>query len=199
MVWEGILRFLRRRPSMLFALLVILLMCWFHCKSDVIVTPGSYVVQVGFWYMAPMWAAPDLSHVGFWYMGPICGQPLIYPKWAPCMWDPCGQPNIYPMLAFGIYGAHVGSPRCIPCGLLVYGSHVGSPILNPFRLLVYGKHVGSPRLIPCGLLVHGAHICGLPRWLRSGYLGCIYGARLAQPKWDPVVICTVAPIWGPCW
>ena len=31
--------FLRRRPSILFALLVILLMCWFHCKSDVIVSP----------------------------------------------------------------------------------------------------------------------------------------------------------------
>ena len=38
MVWEGILRFMRRRPRILFALLVILLMCWFHCKSDVIVS-----------------------------------------------------------------------------------------------------------------------------------------------------------------
>ena len=62
------------------------------------------VVQVGFWYMGPMWAAPDLSHVGFWYMGPMwaapdfshvgywdtCGQPQIYPMWATGIWDPCG-------------------------------------------------------------------------------------------------------------
>ncbi len=35
----------------------------------------GHVVQVGFWYMGPMWAAPDLSHVGFWHMGPIWEAP----------------------------------------------------------------------------------------------------------------------------
>ena len=51
MVWEGILRFLRRRPSILFALLVTLLMCWFHCKSDVIVSPKYLAESVSdkFW------------------------------------------------------------------------------------------------------------------------------------------------------
>ena len=91
-------------------------------------THAGHVVQVVFWHMGPMWAAPDLSHVGFWYMGPMweapdlphvgywymgpmwatgiwdpCGQPQIYPMWASGIWDPCGKPQIYPMWASGIW------------------------------------------------------------------------------------------------
>ena len=35
----------------------------------------GHVVQVGFWYMGPIWAAPDLPHVGFWYMGTMWTAP----------------------------------------------------------------------------------------------------------------------------
>ena len=38
-------------------------------------THAGHAVQVVFWYMGPMWAAPDLSHVGFWYMGPMWEAP----------------------------------------------------------------------------------------------------------------------------
>ena len=40
-------------------------------------THAGHAVLVVFWYMGPMWAAPDLSHVGFWYMGPMWEAPEL--------------------------------------------------------------------------------------------------------------------------
>ena len=92
---------------------------------------SGHVVQVGFMYMGPIWAAPDSSHVGN------------------LRFIPCG---------LLVYGTHVGRPRFIPCGLLVYGTHVGSPRfipcgkpqIFPCGLLVYRTHVGSSIFIPRG-------------------------------------------------
>ena len=38
-------------------------------------THAGHAVQVVFWYMGPMWEAPDLPHVGYWYMGPMWAAP----------------------------------------------------------------------------------------------------------------------------
>ena len=93
-----------------------------------------------------------------------------------------GSPRLIPC-GLLVCGTHVGRPRFIPCGLLVYGTHVGSPRFFPCGLLVYGTHVGSPRFIPygihvgsprfipCGLLVYGTHV-GFPD---GSHLGCIWG------------------------
>ena len=119
---------------------------------------GTHAVQVVFWYMGPMWAAPDLPHVGFWYMGPMWAAPdlshvgfcymgpmweaQIYPMWASGIWDPCWKPQIYPMWASGIWDA-CGLPRSPP--LFMYGALLAQ--VGPSRHLHRGTHLGTMLVI----------------------------------------------------
>ena len=92
-------------------------------------THAGHAVQVVFWYMGPMWAAPDLSHVGFWYMGPMWEAPdlphvgywYMGRMWAAqiapivhvwCPFSPSGTQSSF--APWHPSGAHVGNSCIIP-------------------------------------------------------------------------------------
>ena len=136
----------------------------------------GHVVQVGFWYMGPMWAAPDLSHVGFWYMGPMWAAPDLShvgfwhmgPIWeAPDlphvgfwymgpMW---AAPDLF-LLASGIWDP-CGKPQIYPMWASVYLLTLGLVVTDCYLKYMYQTIC---EIDPCLIIEQNQHFVNVPNF-----------------------------------
>ena len=111
-------------------------------------THQGHVVQVGFWYMGPMWAAPDLSHVGFWYMGPMWAAPDLshvgFWYMGP-MWEAPDLPHV----GFWYMGPMWAAPDLSHVGFWYMGPMWKAPDLPHVGFCLFiDSGVGCNRLLP---------------------------------------------------
>ena len=108
----------------------------------------GHVVQVGFWYMGPMWAAPDLSHVGFWYIGPMWAVPDLshvgFWYMGP-MWEAPDLPHV----GFWYMGPMWAAPDLSHVGFWYMGPMWEAPDLPHVGFCLFiDSGVGCNRLLP---------------------------------------------------